>query len=265
MSDMDGKVALVTGGSSGIGRATAIALAHRGARVVLTARGRERGEAVAAEIGEAGGQAVFVPGDVSRPDDVERMVAGAVDSFGRLDLAVNNAASAETALRPTAEVPEDEVDRMLAVNLKGVWLCMREEIRRMLEQDPSGGAIVNVSSVNGLGGAARGSIYSATKAGVLSLSKSAAQEYASAGIRVNALAAGSFRTPMLESVFARVSGGDPEATLLIEERYRSQVPLGRIGEAAEAADAIVWLCSDASSYVTGHTLIVDGGLTSWAR
>jgi NAD(P)-dependent dehydrogenase (short-subunit alcohol dehydrogenase family) len=135
----------------------------------------------------------------------------------------------------------------------------------MLRQAPTGGSIVNTSSINGLGGVAQGSIYAATKAGVLALTKSAAQEYAPQGIRVNALVAGGFRTPMLERVFERMSGGDPSGAEAAEDQIIQAVPLRRIGRPEEAAEAAVWLCSDASSYVTGHSLIVDGGLTSWAR
>ena len=265
MQNFEGRVALVTGGSSGIGRTTARLFAQRGARVVLAARGAKRGEAVMNEIVEAGGEAIFVQADVGRNEDVTRLVAATVERYGRLDYAFNNAAVAKGAFALTADFDEDEFDDVLRANLKGVWLCMKYEIRQMLVQDPPGGAIVNTSSVNGLGGSAQGALYSASKAGVLALTKSAAQEYAPQGIRVNALVPGAFRTPMLEGVFERVAGGDPEKTTAVEAQYTRLVPLGRIGNPDEAAEAAVWLCSDAASYVTGHSMIVDGGWTAPMR
>ena len=188
-----------------------------------------------------------------------------MDRYGRLDHAFNNAAVAKGAFALTADFDEDEFDEVMRTNLKGVWLCMKHEIRQMLAQDPPGGALVNTSSVNGLGGSPQGALYSASKAGVLALTKSAAQEYAQQGIRVNALVPGAIRTPMLEGVFARAAGDDPEKTLAVEAQYTRMVPLGRIGNPDEAAEAAVWLCSDAASYVTGHSMIVDGGWTAPMR
>ena len=265
MKTLDGKVALVTGGSSGIGRAASLAFARAGARVVIAARGVRRGEEAAHEVEAAGGEAIFLRADVSSADDVEALVRAAVEKYGRLDCAFNNAASAEGVLASTADLSEEQFDRTMSVNLKGVWLCMKHEIRRMLGQTPAGGAIVNTSSVNGLGGARQGALYSASKAGVLALTKSAAQEYAQSGIRVNALVAGAFRTPMLEQVFEKISGGHPEAQEAVEAQYRQLIPVGRIGRPEEAAEAAVWLCSDAASYVTGHSMIVDGGMTAAVR
>ena len=259
------KVALVTGGSSGIGRAAALAFSREGARVVIAARGSERGLAVVAEVEAAGGEARFVACDLARPGAAAELVAETVRAYGRLDCAFNNAATTDGALKPTADFSDDEFERTIAANLRSVWACMKHEIRQMLEQQPGGGAIVNTSSVNGLGGAAHGALYSAAKAGVLALTKSAAQEYATAGIRVNALVAGAFRTPMLEGIFERVGGGDPAAAAAVEAQYASMVPLGRIGRPEEAAQAAVWLCTDAASYVTGHSMIVDGGWTAATR
>lgn len=264
MAHLSGKVALITGGNSGIGRAAALAFAREGAKVVIAARGVERGEEAAHEVTAAGGRAVFVRADVSRPEDVEGLVARTVDAYGRLDCAFNNAAT-EGTLKTVADFTEQEFDDIIGVNLKGVWLCMKYQIRQMLGQQPSGGAIVNTSSVNGLGGVAQGGLYAATKAGVLALTKSAAQEYGQQGIRVNALVAGGFRTPMLERVFERSSGGDPDVAAAVEGQLSEMVPLKRIGRPEEAAEAAVWLCSEAASYVTGHSMIVDGGLTAWAR
>jgi NAD(P)-dependent dehydrogenase (short-subunit alcohol dehydrogenase family) len=151
------------------------------------------------------------------------------------------------------------------MNLKSVWLSMRFEIGQMLSQSSPGGVIVNTSSVNGLGGAPGGALYSAAKAGVLALTKSAAQEYATRGIRVNALVAGAFRTPMLEHVFEVVGSGTPEGPAAVEAPYTGLIPMRRIGRPEEAAEAAVWLCSDAASYVTGHSMIVDGGMTAATR
>lgn len=265
MSTLAGKVAVVTGGSSGIGRATALAFAAAGSKVVVAARGVERGEEVAREIRDRGGEAIFVRADMSSAPDIEGLVAEAVRAYGRIDCACNNAASDEGTFSLTADFDEETFDRVVAVNLKGVWLCMKHELARFLRQEPPGGAIVNTSSVNGLGGAPQGSLYSATKAGVLALTKSAAQEYAKQGVRVNALVAGAFRTPMLEGVFDRAAGGDPAGARAVEAMYTGMIPLGRIGRPEEAAEVIVWLCSDAASYVTGHSMIVDGGLTAFAR
>lgn len=265
MGVLDGKVALITGGSSGIGRAAAFAFAAEGARVVVAARRAERGEQTAREVVETGGEALFVRCDVSRAGEVESLVKETVAAYGRLDCAFNNAASEEGVFAATADFSEEEFDRSIDANLKSVWLCMKYEIRQMLAQEPTGGAIVNTSSVNGLGGAREGSLYSAAKSGVLALTKSAAQEYAQRGVRVNALVAGAFRTPMLQRVFERASGGDPEAAESVEVQYRRQIALGRVGEPEEAADAAVWLCSKSSSYVTGHSMIVDGGLTAATR
>jgi NAD(P)-dependent dehydrogenase (short-subunit alcohol dehydrogenase family) len=255
----DGSVAIVTGGSSGIGRATALAFAREGARVVIASRGAERGEAVKRELEALGAEAEFVPTDVSRADQVERLLGRTIERFGRLDHAFNNAAVIDVGVfKPCAEFSEDEFDRHLALNLKSVWLCMKYEIAQMRQQGTRG-AIVNTSSINGLGGVAQNALYATAKAGVLALTKSAAQEYATQGIRINALVAGGFQTPMLEGVFARVSPADPSGA---EAGFRQMVPLGRIGRPEEAADAVLWLCSGQASYVTGHSLIVDGGMTA---
>ncbi len=265
MKSLNGKVAIVTGGSSGIGQATAATLAAAGAKVVLAARGAERGEAAARAIRDAGGDATFVEADMARAGDIEALVQRTVELHGRLDCCCNNAASEEGAGRFTADFDEETFDRTVATNLKGVWLCMKHQIRQMLAQSPAGGSIVNISSVNGLGGAAGGAPYSATKAGVIALTKSAAQEYAKQGIRVNALAAGAYRTPMLDRVMEMASGGTAEGRAAVEAAYLAYIPLGRIGRPDEAAAAIAWLCSDESSYITGHTLIADGGMTAFAR
>lgn len=254
-----GKVVLVTGGSSGIGRATALAFARAGASVMIASRGAERGQAVLRELQDLGADTAFISTDVSQGDQVKALVRQTVERFGRLDCAFNNAATVDVGVfKPAAEFSEEEFDRHIALNLKSVWLCMKHEVLQMLQQE-AGGTIVNTSSINGLGGVPQNAFYAAAKAGVLALSKSAAQEYAPRGIRVNALVAGGFRTPMLESVFEQVSPDDPSAA---EAGYARMVPLGRIGRPEEAAEAVLWLCSDAASYVTGHSMIVDGGVTA---
>jgi NAD(P)-dependent dehydrogenase (short-subunit alcohol dehydrogenase family) len=263
MNTFSDKVVIVTGGSSGIGRATAIAFARAGASVVIAARGIERGEAAAQEIRTAGGEALFIRTDVAQSAQVQALIARTVEKYGRLDCAVNNAAASEGVFSLTADFSEEEFDRAIAGSLKSVWLCLKYELQQMVRQ--GGGAIVNTSSVNGLGGAMQGSLYSAAKAGVIALTKSASREYAAHGIRVNVLVPGAFRTPMLESVFERYSGGDAEVAKAVEEQYAQLTALNRIGRPEEAAEAALWLCSDAASYVTGHTMIVDGGMTSSFR
>jgi NAD(P)-dependent dehydrogenase (short-subunit alcohol dehydrogenase family) len=256
-----GKVALVTGASYGIGRATALAFAREGASVAIASRGRERGEAVLEELKASGGEAEFVQADVSRAGDVAGLMTRTLARFGRIDVAVNNAGSIEVGVfKPVAEFEDAEFDQHIAANLKSVWLCMKHEITQMLAQ--GGGAIVNTSSVTGLGGAPQSAFYSAAKAAVVGLTKSAALEYATRNIRINALVPGAFATPMLETVFERISPADPATA---EAMYRKRIPLGRIGRPEEAADAVLWLCSDQASYVTGHSLIIDGGLTAAFR
>ena len=256
-----GKVALVTGASSGIGRATALAFAREGASIAIASRGTERGTAVLDELKVVARDAVFVSADMSQARDVERLFASVIARFGRLDVAVNNAATIEVGtFRPTADFEEREFDQHMAANLKGVWLCMKHEIAQMLAQ--GGGSIVNTSSVTGLGGGRHSAFYAAAKAAVVALTKSAALEYARQNIRINALVPGAVATPMLDHVFAQVAPNDPAAA---QASYEKRIPLGRIGRPEEAAEAVLWLCSDQASYVTGHSLIVDGGLTAAFR
>jgi NAD(P)-dependent dehydrogenase (short-subunit alcohol dehydrogenase family) len=265
MDSFAGKVALVTGGSSGIGKAAAIAFARSGANVVIAARGEQRGTQTVDEITAAGGKAIFGPTDVSRSADVKRLVARTVEAFGRLDYAFNNAANPDGSIGLLADLTDEDFDKSVSINLKSVWLGMKYEIRQMLAQEPRGGVIVNTSSANGLGGCPQASFYAAAKAGVIALSKSAAWEYAQQGVRINALVPGAFRTPMLEASIDRAASGDPEARQAVEARWNSMIASGRIGDPAEAAAAVLWLCSDASSYVVGHSLIVDGGITALWR
>ena len=257
---MKGKVVLITGGSSGIGKATAEKFATAGAKVVIAARNQERGKQAAQEMG-----ATFIQADMRQLNDIEALIAKVVEQFGRLDIAVNNAGTPKGGGKPLFEFDEAEFDEVIDVNLKGVWGCMKYEIAQMLKQEPAGGAIVNVSSVNGLGGGRNGSLYSASKSGVIALTKSAAQEVATQGVRVNVLAAGGFETPMLENAVRNAVGDNPDAIAKAKEGFASVVPMRRIGNPQEAADTIFWLCSDQASYVTGHTMIVDGGMTAYAR
>jgi NAD(P)-dependent dehydrogenase (short-subunit alcohol dehydrogenase family) len=257
LQDLKGKVALVTGGSSGIGRATALAFARAGAKVVVANRRSQAGEETVSMIRRSGGDATFVKTDVSQASEVEELVKAAVQTYGRLDCALNNAGTDEGFGPRLADISEQDFDYQLSVNLKGVWLCMKYELLQMLRQ--GAGVIVNMSSLNGVGGAANASLYSAAKHGVMGLTKSAALEYAPQNIRVNAICAGAFDTPMLDRVFERAAPGNPKQ---IEALYSSMVAMRRIGKPEEAAEAVVWLCSDASSYVTGASLVVDGGLSA---
>ncbi len=246
-----GKVALVTGGASGIGRATALAFGRAGASVVIADVSVDGGHATAAMIVENGGKALFVQANVTRAQDVEILLDKTQYHYGRLDCAVN-CAGQQAAGALLDEIEEDDFDRLMDVNVKGVWLSMKYQLRRMKEQ--GGGAIVNLSSSYGLVGAPSQGAYAASKHAVAGLTRTAAAEYARDGIRVNALCPGAVRTPML----ARALGG--EAAL--EKKLRAAHPMDRFAEPQEIADAILWLCSEQSSFVTGHQLTADGGFTA---
>jgi NAD(P)-dependent dehydrogenase (short-subunit alcohol dehydrogenase family) len=256
MQGISGKVALVTGGSSGIGLAAARELGRAGAKVAIAARNPERGEAAARALRDEGLEALYVQADMARGEDIRRMVETVVGRWDRLDLAVNNAALADMAMAPLTELPEEEFDRILGVDLKGVWLCMKYEIPAMLRA--GGGAIVNVSSINGLAGTPMAAAYAAAKHGMHGLSKTAAMEFARQGIRVNVVCPGPHRTPMLEGLFAKMSPEDPRKAE--QQYYVPRIPMGRIGEPEEAGRVIAWLLSDGASYVNGSVLTVDGGI-----
>ena len=249
-ASLEGKVALVTGGSSGIGRATSLAFARAGAKVVISDVDGKGGDETARKVKEAGGEAIFVKADVSKTADVKALIDKAVQTYGRLDCAYNNA-GIEGPVASIHEYPEDSWNRVIDVNLKGVWLCMMYEIPQMLQQ--GSGAIVNTSSISGLKGSQRWSAYVASKHGVIGLTRAAAVEYGKAGIRVNAVCPGAVDTPMGQRVLALNLEMDPP--------YIEEYPLDRVGSPEEIAEPVVWLCSDEASYITGVVLSIDGG---WA-
>ncbi len=241
----ENKVAIVTGGSFGIGRATAIAFAKKGAKVVVTDY-VEDSETVNL-IKAAGGEAFFIKCDVSKDEQVKMMVEKTIEKYGRLDYAFNNA-GIEGIAASTADCTEENWDRVLGINLKGIWLCMKYELPYLLKQGK--GAIVNTSSVAGLVGFAASPAYVASKHGVNGLTKTAALEYAKAGIRVNSVCPGVIRTPMID----RFTSKDKN----VEKQFESLEPIGRLGNPEEVAQTVIWLCSDKASFVTGVNLPVDG-------
>jgi NAD(P)-dependent dehydrogenase (short-subunit alcohol dehydrogenase family) len=248
MALCDGKISLVTGGGSGIGRATSLAFAREGARVVVVDMRADRGDEVVKMIKDKGGDAIFVQTDVSKAAQVEAMVKKAVEKYGRLDCAFNNAGI--TPPRAVlVEESEETWDQVMNVNLKGVWLCMKYEILQMLKQ--GSGAIVNTSSIAGLRAARSGAVYGASKHGVMGLTKAAARQYGANGIRVNVVCPSNIRTEMLK--------GKDDGSDAFKQWVKNEFPLGRLGEPEEVAEAAVWLCSDVAAFITGATLSIDGG------
>ncbi|NTV45052.1 MAG: SDR family oxidoreductase [Chlorobiales bacterium] len=248
-SQFDGKVALVTGASSGIGRACALQFGREGAMVVVTDVSVEGGEETVRLIKAAKGEGFFFKCDVSNSKEVSALVGTTIETYGRLDCACNNA-GIEGTMKPAAEYPEDVWNRVIAINLTGVWLCMKYEIPEMLKH--GGGAIVNMASILGTVGFANASAYTAAKHGVVGLTKAAAIEYAAQGIRINAVCPAFIYTPMLERV-GMAKGTDAYAAVT------GLHPIKRMGTPEEIAEAVIWLCSNASSFVTGHAMLVDGG------
>jgi NAD(P)-dependent dehydrogenase (short-subunit alcohol dehydrogenase family) len=246
-----GKVALVTGAAGGTGRAIALAFGRAGACVVVADTAVDGGHATAGMIVEEGGKALFVNANTTRAADVEALVEKAVNYYGRIDCAVNNAAIEEGSAN-LGDTDEAQFDRIMGANVKGLWLCMKQELAQMSRQ--GGGTIVNVASTAALVGAPTQAIYAASMHALVGLTKSAAAEYAAAGIRINSVCHGAVRTPVLARAFDR----DPE----LEEKLKAANPTGRIAEPAEVANAVMWLCSDHSSFVAGHQLALDGGLTA---
>lgn len=247
-----GKVVLVTGAASGIGRAMALAFGRAGACVIVADTSVDGGHMTAALIVEAGGKALFVKTNVTIAAEVDALVDKAVSHYGRIDCAVNGAAIEEEYL-PLAESEDDQFERIMNVNVKGVWQCMKSQLRQMLKQE-GGGVIVNVADAAGLVAAPNRAIYSASKHAVIGLTKTAAVEYAKSGIRVNSLCPGAVKTPMLARMLERDPGRD--------KKLKAAHPMGRIAEPAEVASAALWLCSEQASFVTGHQLAIDGGLTA---
>jgi NAD(P)-dependent dehydrogenase (short-subunit alcohol dehydrogenase family) len=248
---LDGKVALVTGGASGIGRATAVAMAREGARVAVADRAEETAAETVALINAAGGQAIAIGGDVTKEADVAAMVERTVSAFGRIDCAFNNAGVATRAVGPAGqrihELSQASFDTMLAVNLTGVFLCLKHEVAQMLTQGV-GGAIVNTASIAGLIGLPTSAHYVAAKHGVVGLTKTAAMEYAQDGIRVNCVNPGYVKTPMTKET--------------METRFdeiMAKVPMRRLGIPEEIAEAVVWMYSDKASFMTGASHVIDGG------
>ena len=247
--DLQNKVALITGGTTGIGRDTAVLFGKHGAKVVISGRREAEGNETMGLVRAAGGDGLFVKSDSSKAADVQSLVQKTVEKFGRLDVAFNNA-GVEGKWVPIVEQTEENWDYVHDINLKGVWLCLKYEILQMLKQG-GGGAIVNMSSVAGLIGAAGAGVYVASKHGVIGLTRTAALEYAPQGIRVNAVCPAVIETPMADRAFS-----DPE----VSKRMMRMHPLGRFGKPIEIAEAVLWLCSDKSSFMTGHNITLDGGM-----
>src|SRR3954452_4311419 len=249
---MAGKVAFVTGAANGIGRAAALAFAREGAAVVAADMSEQGNRETARLIEEQGGRSLAVRCDVTKAEEVKAALAKTVETFGRLDFAFNNAGIEPKKPAPTADYDEDEWNRILDINLRGVFLCMKHEIPLILKHG-GGGAIVNTSSGAGIIGIKGSPAYTAAKHGLIGLTKAAALDYAAQNIRINAVCPGYIETPMME----RFTGGTAEgrAAVIAEE------PIGRMGRPEEIADAVLWLCSDAAAFVVGHALVVDGGQT----
>ena len=246
--ELEGKVALVTGGTSGIGREAAVLFAKTGARVVVAGRREPEGKETVEIVRAAGGDCLFVKTDVSRASEVEALIQTTTERFGRLDIAFNNA-GVEGVWAPITRQSEEDWDRTIDINLKGVWLSLKYEIRQMLKQGGSG-AIVNMASITGMVGAVGAAAYSASKHGVIGLTQTAALENAKSGIRINAVCPGFTETPMADRVL-RVPA--------IHKYVLSCHPIGRFGRPAEIAEAVVWMCSDRASFMTGQSLVLDGG------
>jgi NAD(P)-dependent dehydrogenase (short-subunit alcohol dehydrogenase family) len=246
--ELEGKVGLVTGGTSGVGRDTAVLFAKAGAKVVVAGRRELEGKETVELVRAAGGDGLFVKADVSKAGEVETLIQKVVEKFGRLDIAFNNA-GIEGVWVPIVRQSEEDWDQTIATNLKGVWLCLKYEIRQMLKQG-GGGAIVNMASIMGLIGSAGAAAYSASKHGVIGLTKSAALENARSGIRINAVCPAVVETSMAKRLF-----GAPQAHKYVLASH----PIGRFARPSEISEAVVWMCSDRASFMTGHSLVLDGG------
>lgn len=244
---MAGKVVIVTGGSSGIGRATAIAFAREGAKVVIAARRVNEGEAVVKQIVEAGGEAIFVQTDVTQAKEVQALVDRALEQYGRLDCAFNNAGSGK-GIR-LIDLTEEDWEQEIAVNLKSVWLCLKYQIPALLKT--GGGAIVNMASQGAILGVPNYTAYGAAKGGAAALTRAAAAEYASEGIRINSVSPGAVETEL----WANAPAG-------MLEQVAAGIPMQRVGQPQDIAETVVWLCSDAAGFITGQNVAIDGGYTT---
>lgn len=245
------KVVIITGASAGIGRTTAVAFAREGARVVVACRRQKEGEETVALVEAAGGRGLFVATDVSKAANVENLVAATLGAYGRLDIAFNNAGAAEAPL-PFVDQPEAAFDRVMDTTVKGTWLCMKAQIPPMLKA--GAGVIVNMSSIGGVVGAPGAPIYTASKHAVIGLTRSTALEYAKSGIRINALCPGAVETESLAAYFSQ----NPS----VKDAMVAGHPIGRLGRTEEIANAVLWLCSNESSFMTGQAMMVDGGFTA---
>jgi NAD(P)-dependent dehydrogenase (short-subunit alcohol dehydrogenase family) len=252
MGLVSGKVALVTGSGTGIGRATALKFAEEGAKVIVSDVSSDGGNETVALIKQQGGDAAFTRADVAKASEIEALVANAVGMYGRLDCACNNA-GIEGKIAPLTEQPEDNFDRVISINAKGVFLCLKYEIAQMLKN--GGGAIVNLASVAGLIGFPGLGPYVASKHAINGLTKNAALEYSKQGVRVNSVCPGGIETRMLDSLVAQAGGGGVSTREMMDPLH----PIGRIGQPNEVAELIVWLCSPRASFVTGANIPVDGG------
>ncbi len=244
---MDGKVVIVTGGSSGIGRATAIAFAREGAKVVIAARRVNEGEETVKHIVKAGGEAIFVQTDVTQANEVQALVDRTLEQYGRLDAAFNNAGSGK-GIR-LIDLTEDEWEQEIAVNLKSVWLCLKYQIPAMLKSGK--GAIVNMGSQGAILGVPNYTAYGAAKGGAVALTRAAAAEYAAEGIRINAVSPGAVETEL----WANAPAG-------LLEQVAAEIPMQRVGQPQDIAETVVWLCSDAAGFITGQNIAIDGGYTT---
>lgn len=257
------KVIVIPGSTSGVGKAAALAFAREGGKVVISGRRAERGEAVAHEISELGGEVIFVQADMAVREDIDRLFATTLDHYGRIDCAFNNHCEHENGVALVADLEDEHFDRHIQVGLKGLWACMKHEIKAMLAQGPGDYAIVNSSSISGVGGGwPLISIYSVVKSGVTSFTKSAAQEYAQAGIRCNCLGGGFFDTEMIHRYFDELAGFLSVPREQLDEMILRDIPMRRLAREEEIADTVLFLSAKDSSYITGASIVIDGGMSA---
>ena len=261
-----GKTILITGATSGVGKATALDFAKEGANVVISGRREKRGQALVKQIQKEKGEALFVQTDVGNKDDIKNLITKTVEHYGRLDFAFNNACEHDNGIAKVADIQEVNFDRHINIGLKGLWLCMKYQIQAMLKQGSANGetySIVNSSSISGVGGGwPLISIYSVVKSGVAAFSKSAAQEYAKNNIRINALGGGFFDTEMIQKYFDELADFQNITRDQLDAHINGMIPLGRMAELEEVSKNVLFLCSEDSSYITGSSIIIDGGMSA---